>query len=190
MQNNDKPSGLARIIRERRSIKTGYRNIPVPQELILELLNDAVYAPNHKLREPWRFIFVPTEAKQLFALEMAQQYPEDMFENRLKYFNEPDAYLIIVMTDSDNQKQKDEDFGAVSSMIQNFQLLAWEHGLGTVWKTNPHIYDPKVKEMLGVQQGERIAGFLHLGFYSDVPEGAPRTPAEEKFTVYQPKYDL
>ncbi|GIP26016.1 putative NAD(P)H nitroreductase YfhC [Paenibacillus sp. J23TS9] len=187
---NNKPSALAQIIRERRSVKTGYKNIPVPQELVLELLNDAVYAPNHKLREPWRFIFVPTDAKQLFALEMAQHYPDDMFENRIKYFNEPDAYLIIVMTVSDNQKQQDEDYGAVSSMIQNFQLLAWERGLGTVWKTNMHIYDPKVKEMLGVQAGEKIAGFLHLGFYNEAPEGKPRTPAEEKFTVYVPTYDL
>ncbi|MDR0267528.1 nitroreductase [Paenibacillus sp.] len=189
-KDNDKPSALAQIIRERRSIKTGYKNISVPQDLVLELLNDAVYAPNHKLREPWRFIFVPTEAKQLFALEMAQHYPDDMFENRIKYFNEPDAYLIIIMTESNNQKQQDEDFGAVSSMIQNFQLLAWERGLGSVWKTNPHIYDPQVKEMLGVGQGERIAGFLHLGFYNEAPGGAPRTPAEDKFTVYQPKYDL
>ncbi|MWV42386.1 nitroreductase [Paenibacillus sp. HJL G12] len=188
--NNNKTSALSRIIRERRSIKMGYKNIPVPQELVLELLNDAVYAPNHKLREPWRFIFVPTASKQLFALEMAQHYPEDMFENRIKYFNEPDAYLIIVMTDSDNQKQRDEDYGAVSSMIQNFQLLAWERGLGSVWKTNMHIYDPNVMEMLGVQPGERIAGFIHLGFFDETPEGKPRTPAEEKFTVYEPKYDL
>lgn len=183
-------SALAQMIRERRSVKTGYKNIPVPQELVLELLNDAVYAPNHKLREPWRFIFVPTASKQLFALQMAQHYPDDMFEYRVKYFNEPAAYLIIVMPDSENRKQQDEDYGAVSSMIQNFQLLAWERGLGTVWKTNMHMYDPKVKEMLGVQPGERIAGFLHLGFFDEAPEGKPRTRAEEKFTVYEPKYDL
>ncbi|WP_283657652.1 nitroreductase family protein [Paenibacillus sp. RC343] len=30
---------------------------PVPQQLILELLNHAVWAPNDGLREPWRFIF-------------------------------------------------------------------------------------------------------------------------------------
>ncbi len=188
--NNSKPSALAGIIRERRSVKTGYKNIPVPQELVLELLNDAVYAPNHKLREPWRFIFVPTGSKQLFALEMAQHYPEEMFENRIKYFNEPDAYLIIVMPDSENQKQQDEDYGAVASMIQNFQLLAWERGLGSVWKTNPHIYDPGVKEMLGVLPEEKIAGFLHLGFFDDAPAAQPRTPVEEKFTVYEPKFDL
>lgn len=187
---NNQPSALSKIIRERRSIKTGYRNIPVPQELVLELLNDAVYAPNHKLREPWRFIFVPTESKQLFALEMAQHYPDEMFENRIKYFNEPDAYLIIVMPGSDNKKQHDEDFGAVSSMIQNFQLLAWERGLGSVWKTNPHVYDSSVHQMLGLQPGEEIAGFLHLGFFHEAPPGQPRTPAEDKFTVYEPKFDL
>ncbi|MCJ8012428.1 nitroreductase [Paenibacillus sp. KQZ6P-2] len=187
---NNHSSVLAQIIRGRRSVKTGYKNIPVPQELVLELLNDAIYAPNHKLREPWRFIFVPTAAKQMFALEMAQHYPDDMFEYRVKYFNEPAAYLIIVMPDIDDPKQYDEDYGAVSSMIQNFQLLAWERGLGSVWKTNMHIHDPNVKEMLGVQSEERIAGFLHLGFFDEAPEGKTRTRAEEKFTVYEPTYDL
>ncbi|WP_339324985.1 nitroreductase [Paenibacillus sp. FSL W8-0194] len=182
-----KKSQLAQIIRERRSVKTGYKDDPVPQELVLELLNDAVYAPTHKLREPWRFIFVPTDAKPFFAIEMAQHYPDEMFEYRVKYFNEPAAYLIVVMTDAENEKQRDEDYGAVCSMIQNFQLLAWERGLGSVWKTNPHIYDPNVKEALGIQPDEKIAGFLHLGFFHEAPEGQPRTPAEEKFTVYKPR---
>jgi nitroreductase len=31
---------------------------PVPQALVLELLNHAVWAPNHRLREPWRFIYI------------------------------------------------------------------------------------------------------------------------------------
>ena len=60
-------------------------------------------------------------------------------------------------------------------MIQNFQLLAWEQQLGVVWKTNPHIYDPKVHELLGVEKGEKIAGFLHLGYFDEVPPAKKRT---------------
>lgn len=51
---------IAKTIRERRSIRTFNRN-PVPRELVIQLLNDAVWAPNHGLREPWRFIYVDSE---------------------------------------------------------------------------------------------------------------------------------
>lgn len=69
-------AGIAKTIRERRSIKNHYKNDPVPGELVVELLNDAVWAPNHGLREPWKFIFVSTEQKQIFI--------DDCFKSLLK----------------------------------------------------------------------------------------------------------
>ncbi|MGO4887353.1 nitroreductase family protein [Anaerobacillus sp. MEB173] len=37
------------------------------EDLILELLNDAIWAPNHGLREPWRFVVFQGEGKKKFA---------------------------------------------------------------------------------------------------------------------------
>ncbi|WP_227937565.1 nitroreductase family protein [Alkalihalobacillus deserti] len=175
---------LAKVIRERRSIKSGYTDKGVSQELILELLNDAVWAPNHGLREPWRFLFVPTDKKESFVDKLVKTFPKEMQENRRNYFSQPSAFLIIMMKEDPRQKQWEEDFGAVSCLIQNFQLLAWEQKLGVVWKTNPHIYDPKVRDLLGVVPGEKIVGFLHMGFFEGVPESRPRTAVQEKFTVF------
>ncbi|HZG81646.1 MAG TPA: nitroreductase family protein, partial [Brevibacillus sp.] len=73
---------IASIIRGRRSIKNGYKPDTVPEKLILELLNDAVYAPNHGLREPWRFLFIPTEKKAQFIERMMPVYPADQQEKR------------------------------------------------------------------------------------------------------------
>ncbi|MNI10873.1 putative NAD(P)H nitroreductase YdjA [compost metagenome] len=179
-------SSLSQVVRDRRSIKGDYTDEPVPQELVLQILNDAIWAPNHGLREPWRFIFVRSEDKQAFAKQLAATFSADQQEKRNTYFNEPSAFLIVVMPVDPRQKQWDEDYGAVSALIQNFQLLAWEHRLGTVWKTNPQNYDPKGRALLGVQPGEKIVGFIHLGFFNEVPKAGKRTPAEEKFTVYNP----
>lgn len=180
-------SSLVKAIRERRSIKSGYTDKAVSQELIQELLNDAIWAPNHGLREPWRFIFIPTEKKGEFVEDLVETFSKDMQENRRNYFNQPAAFLIVVMQEDPRQKKWEEDFGAVSSLIQNFQLLAWEKELGVVWKTNPHIYEPKVRTLLGVEPGEKIVGFLHMGYFEKVPPARPRTPVEEKFTVYKEK---
>lgn len=180
-------SVIAKVIRERRSIKSGYLDKTVSQELILELLRDAVWAPNHGLREPWRFIFVPTEGKEQFVESLVQTYPIEQQENKRISFSQPAAFLIIVMEEDPRPKVYEENFGAVCSLIQNFQLLAWEQELGVVWKTNGHIYDPKVRKFLGVEPGEKIIGFLHLGYFDKAPEPRPRTEVEKKFTVYRQK---
>ncbi|MGZ0050431.1 nitroreductase family protein [Brevibacillus gelatini] len=178
---------IAKVIRERRSIKKGYKPDAVPEELVLELLNDAVYAPNHGLREPWRFVFVPSEKKEAFVEKLITVYPPETHEARREMYNQPAAYLIVIMKEDPRQKQWEEDFSAVCALIQNFQLLAWERNLGVVWKTNAHNWDPKAHQILGVAPGEKIVGFLHLGFFDekDVPEARPRTRAEEKFTRFE-----
>lgn len=180
-----KKSELAKIIRERRAIKKGYNDKLVTEEVVLELLDDAIWAPNHGMRQPWRFIFVNADQKGSFAKKIASTYPEERQQNREDYLNEPSAILVVIMDEPEIPKQWDENYGAMSAMIQNFWLLAWEQKLGVVWKTNPHIYDPKVKEILGVHENEKIVGFLHMGYFDELPETKERISARDKFSLFQ-----
>lgn len=177
-------SNLAQIIRERRSVKSGYLDKEIPEELITELLDDARWAPTHGLREPWRFIFIPTKEKEDFVESLVQTFPREMQENRRNYFSQPAAFLIAVMDEDPRQKQWEENFGAISCMLQNFQLLAWERQLGVCWKTNPQIHEPRVRELLGINPGEKIVGFIHMGFFDQQPKQKKRTPIQEKLTIY------
>src|SRR5699024_4429140 len=120
------------------------------KEMVMDLLEDANWAPTHGMRQPWRFIFIGADQKASFAKQVAETYPEERQENREAYLNEPNAFLAVIMQVPENEKQYDENFGATACLIENFWLLAWEKQLGVVWKTNPHIYDPKVKEILNV----------------------------------------
>src|SRR5699024_1677458 len=167
-------TNLQHIIRERRAIKKGYTDKVVSEQVVRDLLNDAIWAPTHGNRQPWRFVFVDKENLPTFAKKVAQTYPEDIQENRENYLNEPNAILVVIMQEAEMQKQWDENFGAVSSMIQNFWLLAWEQQLGAVWKTNPHIYESGVEELLDVKTDEKIVGFIHLGYFDEIPEKKPR----------------
>lgn len=177
-------SSLAEIIRNRRSIKKHYTDEPVTEETIINLLNDARWAPNHGLREPWRFIFVSKERLPLFAKLVASTYPEELQQNREDYLNEPNAILVVLMEEEEATKRWEDNFGAVASLIQNFSLLAWEQRLGVVWKTNPHIYNPEVKRILNAKENEKITAFLHLGYFNEVPKKKKRTPIEKKFTTF------
>jgi len=177
-------SNLAQIIRERRAVKKGYSDKEVKGELVLELLEDAAWAPTHGMREPWRFIFVGADRLPEFAKQVASTYPEERQQNREDYLNEPNAILVAVMEEADIPKQWDENFGAIAALIQNFWLLAWERQLGVVWKTNPHIYDEKVKEILNISENEKIVGFLHLGYFDEAPAIKERTPIKDKFAKW------
>ncbi|WP_430788879.1 nitroreductase family protein [Virgibacillus flavescens] len=184
MEQTKQLTSVAELIRARRSVKKGYNNKKVEKETIKELLESAVWAPTHGMREPWRFIFVGADQKESFAKKVAATYPEEKQENREAYLNEPSSLLIVVMNVPDNEKQYDENFGATASMIHNFQLLAWEQKLGVVWKTNPHIYDPAVKTILDVQEDEKIVGFIHMGYFDEAPLPKPRKAVDEKFTSF------
>ncbi len=177
-------SQLAKVIRERRAVKKGYNNKEVKKETILELLQDAIWAPNHGMRQPWRFIFVGQNKRPDFAKKVAATYPEERQKNREDYLNEPNAILVVVMEEAEIQKQWEENYGAVACMVQNFWLLAWEKQLGVVWKTNPHIYDPAVNDLLQLKENEKIIGFLHLGYFDEKPAVKERTPIEEKFSLF------
>lgn len=185
MELTEKKSDLAQIIRERRAVKKGYIDKEVTEEVVLELLEDAIWAPTHGMRQPWRFIFVGEDQKADFAKKVAASYPEERQENREAFLNEPKAFLVVVMEEPEKQKQWDENYGATAAMIQNFWLLAWEKQLGVVWRTNPHIYAQHTKDVLGVSENEKIVGFLHLGYFDKDPIVKDRISAVEKFSRYE-----
>ncbi|MCM3112340.1 nitroreductase family protein [Lederbergia lenta] len=153
------------VIRERTSVKTGYIDKEVSQELILSLLENAVWAPTHGVREPWRFIFVSGERKEAFIETILQCHPVNNHENVRSKFDNVPAFLVVVMNEDPRQKVWEEDFAATSCMLQNLQLLAWNQDLGMVWKTPNHIYDPKFRHALGVEGGEKIVGVLNIGYF-------------------------
>src|SRR5690625_2701825 len=128
---------LATIIRERRAIKKHYTDKTVAKDMVYGLLEDAIWAPTHGLRQPWRFIIVGKDQKASFAKKIASTYAEDRQENLESFLNEPNAIRGGIMEEPRLQKQWEENYSAVSSMIQSFWLLAWEQELGVVWKTNP-----------------------------------------------------
>lgn len=178
---------IADVIRERTSIKTGYLEKEVSRELVLSLLKDAVWAPTHGVREPWRFIFVSGERKEDFIQAVLKCHEPAKHENMRKKFDEVPAFLAVLMNEDPRPKVWDEDFAATSCMLQNLQLLAWEQDLGMVWKTPNHINDPKFRTELGAKPGEKIVGVLHIGYFDKKAAAAKvrkRTDPAEKWTNF------
>lgn len=178
---------IEKAIISRRSIKK-FKTDPVNIEEIIELLNVAKWAPNHKLTEPWRFQLYADEGKEKFveAFLTSQQKDgniPDKAKNKAAYFREIPLHLVVIMPEDSRKKRWDEDYAAISSLIQNFQLAAWERGIGMIWRTNDWTHDPVFKEAIGVTSDEKIVGTLMIGYPKHVPEPEKRTDIRELLTV-------
>ncbi|GGF29291.1 nitroreductase [Halobacillus andaensis] len=187
-------SKVVETIKNRRSIKK-FKSSPIDKEVIIDLLNDAVWAPNHGVREPWRFMLFMGEGKEAIveALlnecergKLSTKNPDKLIE---RYRHIP-AHLVVVMEESEKKKIWEEDFAATSALIQNLQLLGWEQGIGMIWKTNQYINSSSFCEDIGVKEGEKIVGIIHMGYPEEIPKAQQRTKAEEKITVIDKKERL
>ncbi|MFJ5623084.1 nitroreductase [Peribacillus loiseleuriae] len=182
---------LSTIIKERRTVKR-YKDTPVSVELIQDLLETAVWAPNHKMTQPWRFIFVQgdslialAEAAQAAAMakEKDPAKKEAAGQREFNKISTPPSILLAVMKEDPNPVTREEDFAAISCVIHNFTLLAWEQGLGTFWATYATIFAKQFREACGVQPGEKIVGSIHVGYPDMIPNPRERKSIEEVFTV-------
>ncbi|WP_050613968.1 nitroreductase family protein [Bacillus testis] len=186
---------LAQMIKSRRSIKR-FEDREVSTALISELLDTAVWAPNHHLTQPWRFILFNGEGREKFAnavkeWKMAKETNPAKKEeegNKLyqKLMSNP-AFLLVVMKENSNLAQREEDAAAISCLIQNFSLLAWEQNIGMTWHTQGWLQEQMVREAIGVKPGERIVANIHLGYPEMIPKAQPRTPAAELLTIIESK---
>lgn len=179
---------VEQAIRSRRTIKK-FKQDSVTIEQIKEILDIAIWAPNHKMREPWRFIAFVDEARNTFVDLLKSESekgknPQPMKQAKIDHWLSIPAYVVVVMEEDPRPQVWEEDFAAVSALIQNFQLAAWERGIGMLWNTNAAIYSPTLRKEIGVQPGEKIVGIMQMGYPAHVPKGQERTPVEEKLTVF------
>ncbi|WP_186575964.1 nitroreductase family protein [Aquibacillus kalidii] len=180
---------LSQLIKERRSVQL-FEDRPVSVELLKELIDTAIWVPNHKMTQPWRFVIVQGESKKKIA-EINRQLGEkgnSLEEKRAngekayKKINDVPVHLMVLMEENPNQKLREEDYAATSCIIQNLSLLAWEQGIGMIWKTGAITFNPEFREVIGARPGEKVVGMLQMGYPQKVPKERPRAGANEKVT--------
>lgn len=185
---------LAALIRTRRTVTDYDMTRAVPAERIVGLLESAVYAPNHHLTEPWRFVLATGAARDRYAHIRAQMTLDKMRSESESVRREAEAgavakfarvpaYLLVAMTPDLDAERRFEDEAACAALIQNFLLLAWEQGLATCWKTFKE--DARLREFFGLGGREIVPGLIQIGYPAGAPPTSQRTPARDKLTVLE-----
>jgi len=183
---------ISEYIKERRSIyPEQFSSQEVNKEEILALLENANYAPTHKLTQPWRFKIIGGEKKFELGLILAEQMkkitaPEQFSEltyNKLKSRPEKSSHAIAVCMQRDPKESLPEweEMAAVAMAVQNIWLSAADFGIGMYWATPKPSSSEAVANFLQLEKNEKCLGFLYLGYAQANPEQkAVRTPIEDK----------
>ncbi|HCB66982.1 MAG: hypothetical protein A2084_00105 [Tenericutes bacterium GWC2_39_45] len=178
---------LSDLIKKRVSVNK-FNEKEVDVELVKKLLDDAVYAPNHKMREPWRFVLLEGEGKKKFVSEYVSQVgnlqKEETKQSLSKVFSAPLIVAFIMPVNKDYRDEL-EDLQAVAALIQNYLLLATEANLSTSWKTPKYIESEVFKEVIGCMPNEIVVGLIMTGYTDLDVQLKQRKRAETLVTVYK-----
>jgi nitroreductase len=182
-------------IESRRSVGR-VKQDPVPKELIEEILESAVHAPNHKLTEPWRFhVFTGkgrgelARARAELARIQAEAEGEEeglaagrISRERKKAFRAP-VVIAVISKGGRDEVETIENYAACAAAVQNMQLAAHSLGLGAMWRTGSLAYHPYMRDFFGLQEGDRIVAYLYIG-YPDMSERPRRRQPASSKTVW------
>jgi len=188
---------LVEAIRSRRSIGR-VKQDPVPKELIREILESAVHAPNHRITEPWRFHVFTGKGRGELArarAETARLQAEDEGEDeemaagrisreRKKAFRAPVVIAVISEAGRDEVETL-ENYAACAAAVQNMQLTAHSLGLGAMWRTGHVAYHEHMRQFFGLTEGDHIVAYLHLGYPDMGDRPRRRKPVDEKTTWHE-----
>jgi nitroreductase len=180
-------------IAERRSIRK-FRDQPVPDHLLRQVLHAATLAPSGKNRQPWRFHVVRGEARgemvrvmreaiarfeeqgegtgsAKWTIQVMEQAPVTVF-----VYN-PFAEYGRLRQSVGDMMMNIVDVQSAGAAIQNMLLAAHELGLGSLWICDVFYAYDELCEWLGETQ--QMIAAVSLGYADESPDPRPRQPVEE-----------
>lgn len=165
----------------RRSVPAKQLGEPGPDpDTLLRMLGSAVRVPDHGKLVPYRFLRIAGDARHslgAFLAERSQQRDPQVAQAQLdkdrQRFSHAPVIITVVASPRPNPKVPEQEqlmtAGCVCfALLQAAQAL----GFGAQWLTAWMAFDPAVHAHLGLAEGERIAGFIHIG--------TPKTAAPER----------
>ena len=163
-------------IRTRRTHKA-YGAESVPRATLEELFELARWAPNHNLTNPWRFRVVGPDA--LARLKDAAG-PEAASK-----LDRAPTLIVTSVVESDDPVQNEEDLCAAAIASYIVLLGAHARGLAGYWRTPAVLRTAEGRAAVGVGEGERVLGLLHLGPPRQEKEPPERLPPGD-FVTFLP----
>jgi nitroreductase len=167
------PETLAFLAR-RRSAAALALTEPAPSAAELAtLLRLATRVPDHGKLAPWRFVVLRGAAKQRFVAGLeaiaADRPDRERLIAKLGKIKAPPLTVAVISRATDGEIPEWEQRLSSGAVCMTLIIATQAMGYGANWITDWYAYDADAGELLGLGEGERVAGFVHLGTSKDAP---------------------
>jgi nitroreductase len=175
-------SDLSALLR-RRSVPAQYLIEPGPNPAQVEAAIDAALrAPDHGRLQPWRFRIVRGAARAQLAEQLVQATlardpatAESQLQKLRARASVPLTIVISVMLKEHPKVPLVEQLLSAGAGIMNLLNAFDAQGFGAILLTGPNTYDPAVTQLLGLEPGEQLLGFVYVGSVAaSAPAPVPR----------------
>ena len=171
------------LLRSRRTVSQGrlQDGAGLDHQVVVEAIESARWAPNHKRTEPWRFYLLDrsriARLAGLWAEQLERQGSKpDKVEAKRREWGEAPGLVVVTCTsaaEADEVTQR-EDYGAVCCAVQNLALHLWSEGVASKWSTAGVAEHEGFWPLLGhseAPEGARIVALLFYGLPTELPAG-------------------
>lgn len=158
---------ILNLLKSRRSIRV-YQDKPVPQDLLLQILEAGRWAATGANLQPWHFIVVTDP-------ETRRQIGDEARFLFIKSSHVEKAPVVLVLG-FDTRRGK---YGRYDVTLAggNMMIMATHLGLGTCWIGA--FDESKVKEILEIPENIEVIGLITLGYPGENAEVPPRVELEK-----------
>ena len=178
----------------RRSVGMAFLKEPGPDASELEqMLTIATRVPDHGKIAPWRLVLIDGEARAEAGNKLAdiwsRQHPgtdeASLDVERQRFLHAPLTVIVISSPKPHPKVPAFEQLLSAGNVAFNLVHAAHALGFAASWVTRWYAFDAEATAMLGVQTGESIVGFVHIGTPTATIEDRPRPALGEVVSRWQ-----
>jgi nitroreductase len=169
-----KSQAALNVLALRRSASAPTLQAPGPDaETLNDMLRLAARVPDHGKLAPWRFIVLEGADKAAFAAALEALADDRPDPERLKAalfkLKVPPLSVVVVSRVVEGKIPAWEQELSAGAVCMSLLIAAQAMGFGANWITDWYAFDEGAKALLGLQPGERVAGYVHLGTPGEPP---------------------
>lgn len=153
-----------------------FTDVEVPRVALERMLDAAIWAPNHRLTNPWRFFALEKDSPiRMKVAELAWQTAYDNVVNpnpeqkkasadssKSRVLDAP-AMLYAYSVPGPNEETTQENYASVCCAVHNMALAAVAEGLALDWSTGGISKLPGLTQLLGADEDWAMVGALFIG---------------------------
>lgn len=171
------------LLHRRRSVPPQFLTEPGPSPAELEdLLAAAVRVPDHGKLVPWRFIVFEGEGRARAGAALAALVserepaasPARLAMERGRLAHAPLVVAVVSRAAPHVKISEWEQVLSAGAVAMTLTIAAVALGYATSWLTEWPAYDARARAALGLAEGEKLAGLVHIGSPTMQPEDRVR----------------